>query len=135
MDQGDLYDVLQLDKRADRVLPNGWRMLPPKQVCNRGNACLSCDKFDTDASHAPKLRRQLTETEKLVERRQSAFLAKYGTPMDEDNVWPQGRAAETTSLRQILLSIEDVSDASRAVRGAGANDRSQRSDGAGEKPG
>ncbi len=43
MDQGDLYDVLQLDKRTDRVLPNGWCMLPPKQVCNRGNACLSCD--------------------------------------------------------------------------------------------
>jgi integrase len=126
MDQGDLYDVLQLDKRADRVLPNGWCMLPPKQVCNRGNACLSCDKFVTDASHASELRRQLTDTERLVEQRQAAFLSKYGTPMDDDNVWLQGREAETNSLRQILLSIEDVTNTSQAVRGAGVNDRSQQ---------
>lgn len=125
LDSEDLYDVLQLDKRADRVLPNGWCMLPPKQVCNRGNACLSCDKFVTDASHAPELRRQLADTEQLVEQRQAAFLAKYGTPMDEDNIWLQGRATETTSLQQILLAIEDVSDTSRAVRVAGANDRAQ----------
>jgi integrase len=131
IDQGDLYDVLQLDKRADRVLPNGWCMLPPKQVCNRGNACLSCDKFVTDASHAPELRRQLTETERLVEQRKSTFLAKYGTAMDEDNVWLQGRATETASLRQILLSIENVSDTSQAVRGAGAKDRTQRRDDSG----
>lgn len=135
LDSEDLYDVLQLDKRADRVLPNGWCMLPPKQVCNRGNACLSCDKFVTDASHAPELRRQLTDTERLLEQRQSAFLAKYGTPMDEDNVWAQGRTAETASLRQILLAIEDVSDTSQAVRGAGANDRTQRNDAAGEDAG
>lgn len=110
-------------------------MLPPKQTCNRGNACLSCDKFVTDASHAPELRRQLTDTERLLEQRQSAFLAKYGTPMDEDNVWAQGRAAETASLRQILLAIEDVSDTSQAVRGAGAHDRTQRDDAAGEDAG
>lgn len=125
VDPSDLYDVLQLDKRADRVLPNGWCMLPPKQVCNRGNACLSCDKFVTDANHAPALRAQLTDTERLVEQRQAAFLAKYGTPMGEDNIWLQGRAAETTSLQQLLLAIEDVSDTSQAVRGAGANDRTQ----------
>jgi integrase len=125
MDQGDLYDVLQLDQRADRVLPNGWCMLPPKQVCNRGNACLSCDKFVTDASHGPELRRQLTETERLVEQRKAAFLSKYGTRMDDDNVWLQGRETETNSLRQILLSIDDVSDTSQAVRGAGVSERSQ----------
>ncbi|MDJ0362226.1 site-specific integrase [Rhodococcus sp. H29-C3] len=125
VDPSDLYDVLQLDRRADRVLPNGWCMLPPKQVCNRGNACLSCDKFVTDASHAPALRGQLTDTERLVEQREAAFLARYGTPMGEDNIWLQGRAAETTSLQQILLAIEDVSDTAQAVRGAGANDRTQ----------
>src|SRR5699024_701908 len=122
LDSSDLYDVLQLDKRADRILPNGWCMLPPTQVCNRGNACLSRDKFVTAASHAPELRRQLTDTERLIEQRQSAFQAKNGTRMDENNVWIQGRAAETTSLRQILLAIEDVSGTSQAVRGAGAND-------------
>lgn len=41
-------------RRADRVLPNGWCMLPQKQVCSRGNACLTCDKFVTDASHHDK---------------------------------------------------------------------------------
>lgn len=122
MEEGNLYDVLQLDKRADRVLPNGWCMLPPKQVCNRGNACLSCDKFVTDASHEPELRRQLSDTEQLVEQRKTAFLAKYGTPMSEDNVWLQGREAETTSLRRILLSVRDVTGTTDAVRGAGAND-------------
>ena len=126
MDAGDLYDVLQLDQRADRILPNGWCMLPPKQVCNRGNACLSCDKFVTDASHQPELRRQLTDTEELVKQRKVAFLSKHGTPLGEDNVWIQGREAENASLRQILLSIEDVSDATRAVRGAGASDRRQQ---------
>lgn len=122
MDQGDLYDVLQLDQRADRVLPNGWCMLPPKQACNRGNACLSCDKFATDASHESELRRQLSDTEKLVERRKAAFLHKYGTPMSTDNVWLQGREEESTSLRRILLSIKDVSGTSDVVRGAGVND-------------
>ena len=46
--------------------------------------------------------------------------------MDGDNVWLQGREAETNSLRQIPLSIDDVSDTSRAVRGAGVNERSQQ---------
>ncbi|MDP9444749.1 MAG: site-specific integrase [Actinomycetota bacterium] len=125
MDQGDLYDVLQLDKRADRVLPNGWCMLPPKQVCNRGNACLSCDKFVTDASHGPELRRQLADTERLVGQRKRTFLAKYGAEMDKANVWLQGREAEARSLRRILLSIEDITNTTQAVRGAGVNDRGQ----------
>lgn len=43
--------------------------------------------------------------------------------MNDDNIWLQGREAETTSLRQILLPIEDVTDTSHAVRGAGVNDR------------
>ena len=123
MDPGDLYDVLQLDQRADRVLPNGWCMLPPKQVCNRGNACLSCDKFVTDASHEPELRRQLDDTDRLMNQRKTAFLTKYGTPMGDDNVWLHGRHTEAQSLRQILLAIHDVTDTSTAVRGAGTPDR------------
>lgn len=128
MDQGDLYDVLQLDNRADRVLPNGWCTLPPKQVCNRGNACLSCDKFVTDASHATELRRQLTETDRLVDQRKAAFLTRYGTPMDDDNVWLHGCQTEAQSLRQILLAIQDVTDTSSALRGAGVTDRHQPTD-------
>ena len=37
----DLYDMLQLDQRTDRILPNGWCLLPPRQSCDRRNACFS----------------------------------------------------------------------------------------------
>jgi hypothetical protein len=47
IDGTDLYDLIQLDKRADRILPNGWCTLPPKQLCDKGNACLTCSKFVT----------------------------------------------------------------------------------------
>ena len=50
LDPRDLYELLELDKRADRVLPNGLCLLPPRQSCDRGNACLTCDKFATDRS-------------------------------------------------------------------------------------
>lgn len=118
IDNSDLYDLIQLDKRADRILSNGWCMLPPKQLCDKGNACLSCSKFVTDATHAPQLRSQLTDTEALIERRQVAFTAKYGAPMGETNIWLQGRQAEVDSLNRILLKIDDVS-ANKAVRGPG----------------
>ncbi|WP_349269272.1 hypothetical protein MPNTM1_04892 [Mycolicibacterium parafortuitum] len=116
----DLYDLLHLDKRADRVLPNGWCTLPPKQLCNKGNACLSCSKFVTDATHEPELRRQLDSTTRLIDLRQEAFTSKYGTPMGQDNIWLQGRREEVASLNRILLSISDVTD--RAVRGTGVHD-------------
>jgi hypothetical protein len=41
VDPRDLYDMLELDKRTDRILPNGWCLLPPRQVCEKGNACFS----------------------------------------------------------------------------------------------
>jgi len=117
-DPSDLFDLLQLDQRADRILPNGWCMLPPKQSCNRGNACLTCDKFATDASHAPELNAQLNATQRLVETRQAAFLARFGTPMSNDNVWLAGRHDEITSLRGILLAVEAAPR--QGVRGAGS---------------
>ena len=40
-DPRDLYDMLQLDARTDRILPNGYCLLPPRQSCDRGNACFS----------------------------------------------------------------------------------------------
>ncbi len=121
IDGTDLYELIQLDKRADRVLPNGWCTLPPKQLCDKGNACLTCPKFVTDATHAAELRRQLDATERLVATRQEAFTAKYGSPMGDDNIWLQGRRGEVDSLNRILLSITDVTD--RAVRGAGVTDQ------------
>jgi integrase len=122
IDGTDLYELIQLDKRADRILPNGWCTLPPKRVCDKGNACLVCPMFVTDATHAPELRRQLDATERLIASRQEAFTAKYGSPMGEDNIWLQGRRDEIDSLNRILLSITDITD--RAVRGAGVTDQS-----------
>jgi hypothetical protein len=85
-----------------------------------GNACLTCDKFATDASHTSELSEQLTATRRLVERRRAAFLTRFGTPMSEDNVWLQGRQQEITSLQGILLAVEATPG--RAVRGAGTRD-------------
>jgi hypothetical protein len=82
---------------------------------------LSCSVFVTDASHATELRRQRDATERLVATRQTAFTAKYGTPMSEDNIWLKGRRDEIASLDRILLSITDIT--CRAVRGAGVNDQ------------
>src|SRR5207253_7990959 len=50
IDPRDLYDLLELDSRTDRILPNDWCLLPPCQSCVKGNACLTCDKFATDAT-------------------------------------------------------------------------------------
>ena len=59
IDPRDLFSLIELGKRTDRVLPNGLCMLPPRQTCNRGNACLTCDKFTTDASYLPEHEQQL----------------------------------------------------------------------------
>ncbi|WP_190344840.1 tyrosine-type recombinase/integrase [Streptomyces venezuelae] len=123
----DLYDLLHLDQRADRVLPNGWCMLPPRQVCSKGNASLTCDKFVTDASHRAELQHQLAQTEGLISRRQAQFTARHGEPMGEDNIWLAGRLAESRALAKVLVALNQVSvhedGQLRPVRGAVAADR------------
>ncbi|GGS29455.1 hypothetical protein Snoj_25840 [Streptomyces nojiriensis] len=76
-------------------------MLPPKQVCSTGNACLTCDKFVTDASHRAELEHRLAQTEALITCRQAQFVAHHGEPMGEDNVWLAGRLTETRALRMV----------------------------------
>ncbi|MFF5211024.1 hypothetical protein [Streptosporangium sp. NPDC000396] len=126
-DPSDLFDLMHLDQRADRVPPNGWCLLPPRQVCAKGNACLTCDKFVTDASHRGELERQLEDTENLISRRQTQFTARHGEPMGADNIWLAGRTAETTALRKVLISLDELAMHSdgktRAVRGAGTPGR------------
>jgi len=78
----DLYDMMQLDQRADRILPNGWWLLPPRQSRDRGNACLTCDKFATDATFPPELRAQKDRALALIETRQAAFTARTRRPDD-----------------------------------------------------
>jgi integrase len=124
-DPTDLYDLLQLDQRTDRMLPNGYCLLPPRQVCGKGNACLTCDKFATDATFLPELTGQLRRTGQLAETRQAAFLARTGTPMGEDNVWLAGRRTEQNALRAIITELENNPHAAgpQAVRGAGTTAR------------
>jgi integrase len=131
-DPRDLYDMLQLDARTDRILPNGWCLLPPRQSCDRGNACLTCDKFATDATFLPELRQQKDRTLHLIGQRQQAFAARVGTPMSEDNVWLQGRHRELASLEAIITTLRHQPDTdsmpaqARAVRGVGVAARTDQ---------
>jgi hypothetical protein len=120
----DLYDMLQLDQRTDRVLPNGWCLLPPRQSCDRGNACLTCDKFATDATFLPELRAQKDRTLALIETRQAAFTARTGAPMTPGNVWLEGRQREAAALGAIITTLDAMPETAAhgqpsAIRGAG----------------
>ena len=118
----DLYDMLQLDKRTDRILPNGWCLLPPRQACDRGNACLTCGNFTTDATFLPELRAQKDRTLTLIDTRQAAFTARNGTPMTPGNVWLEGRQREAAALDAIITVLNGAPETAMppgAVRGAG----------------
>lgn len=122
LDPRDLYDMLELDRRSDRVLPNGWCLLPPRQTCTKGNACLTCDKFATDSTFLPELQSQKDRTETLIEQRRAAFLARTGQPMDEDNIWLTGRRQEHDALGRVIIALGQTRLAdgtTQAVRGAG----------------
>ena len=41
MDPADVYELVQLDRHTDRILPNGVCLLPPPKRCDRGNAPLT----------------------------------------------------------------------------------------------
>jgi integrase len=125
-DPRDLYDLLELDRRADRILPNGWCLLPPRQSCDKGNACLLCDKFATDASFLPEHQAHQQRTGQLIADRQRAFQARTGQPMSTDNIWLSGRLQEQDALGRIILRIEQTRLADgtvQAVRGAGVTAR------------
>ncbi len=126
IDPRDLYDLLELDRRADRILPNGWCLLPPRQVCVKGNACLTCDKFATDQSFLPELRTQQARTAELIEQRRAAVFARTGRQMGEDNVWLAGRRQEHDALGRVILTLERTRLAdpnTPAIRGAGVDAR------------
>jgi hypothetical protein len=125
IDPRDLYNALELDKRTDRVLPNGLCMLPPRQACNRGNACLTCDKFATDASYLPEHRQQLAKLDALIDQRKQAFQAKTGQKMSDRNVWLEQRLTERRALTRIIdvLDSDDLTDGASGVQGAGTTAR------------
>lgn len=122
-DPREMFEALALAQRTDRVLPHGYCTLPPRQTCDKGNACLSCTKFVTDQSFEPVLRHQLAETHQLIDQRQAAHTARFGEPMTPDNIWLKGRHAETEGLGRVLLAIESVRSTdgtTTPLRGAGA---------------
>jgi len=119
MDRRDMLDLLQLDRRTDRVLPNGYCLLPPVRSCDKGNACHGCDHFATDRSHLPEIRRQLAETEQLIEHRKAQHLARYGEPMSESNIWLEQRLAEIRSMRLEITALETLADDTAVIRGPG----------------
>ncbi len=122
IDPRDLYDMLELDRRTDRILPNGWCLLPPRQSCIKGNACLTCDKFATDPTFLPELQAQMARTGQLMDQRGAAFQARTGQQMSEDNIWLAGRREEHDALGRIIVKLEQTRLADgtvRAVRGAG----------------
>jgi integrase len=120
IDPRDLFSLIELGKRTDRVLPNGLCMLPPRQTCNRGNACLTCDKFTTDRSYLPEHEQQLHRLDELIAQRQAAFQARTGEEMTADNVWLQQRLTEQRALQKIVTVLGDPGLADhpdQAVRG------------------
>lgn len=123
VDPRDLYDMLELDRRTDRILPNGYCLLPPRQVCGKGNACLTCDKFATDATFLPELQTQMDRTTQLITERRATFQARTGHQMGEDNIWLAGRRRERDALGRIILTLGDTRLADRAVRGVGVDAR------------
>jgi hypothetical protein len=123
MDRRDMLDVLQLDRRTDRILPNGYCLLPPVRSCDKGNACHGCDHFATDRSHLPEIRRQLAATGQLIERRQEQHAARYGEPMSDSSIWLEQRHAEIRSMRLEISALEATGDDISVVRGPGVGGR------------
>ncbi|TDZ98554.1 tyrosine-type recombinase/integrase [Mycobacteroides salmoniphilum] len=98
----DIFDMTQLGKRTDRILPNGVCLLPPLKSCDKGNACLSCGHFATDRTHLDELTGQRAATTALLEQRRAQVLARTGRPLEETNVWVAERLREIASLDAIL---------------------------------
>jgi hypothetical protein len=101
-------------------------MLPPRQTCDRGNACLTCDKFTTDASYLPEHEQQLGKLSELIARRQEAFRARTGEEMSASNVWLEQRLTEQRALEKIITALnapELSCDPDQAVRGPGTGAR------------
>ena len=125
LDPRDLFALIELGKRTDRVLPNGLCMLPPRQTCNRGNACLTCDKFTTDASYLPEHEQQLEKLSELIAQRQAAFRARTGEEMTGSNVWLEQRLTEQRALEKIITVLR-AARARRAPRPGRARRGHQR---------
>lgn len=109
----DIYDMTQLGKRTDRILPNGVCLLPPLKSCDKGNACLSCGHFATDTTHLSELMHQRTATAALLDQRRTQALTRTGRALEDTNIWVSERLREIASLDAIInrLRAEQHNDA------------------------
>jgi len=122
----DLYDLMALDRRTDRILPNGWCTLPPAKSCDKGNACLSCDLFVTDKSFLGVHEGELISTESLIETRQQLHEERTGEPMGENHVWLSARRLEQKSLGLIIKTLKGPTNNGTATRSNGSEARVER---------
>lgn len=122
VDQQALLDVLQLEHRTDRILPNGYCLLPRPKTCERGNACLTCGEFATNASYLTELQGQRDSTLQLIDTRRAQHLQRTGKDMTEDNIWLTARRSEVAALELILSNLTDGNE-SDTVQGAGVAGR------------
>lgn len=114
----DMYDLAQIDRRANRILPNGTCLLPPSRGCDKGNACLSCGHFATDATYLDEHVEQRAKVAAHIEVIQRQFKERRGMDMPDDHVLLQGRRAELSSLDAIIAKLEQQGERA-AVKGAG----------------
>lgn len=121
----DLYDLMALERRTDRVLPNGWCALPPTKSCEKGNACLTCDVFVTDESFRATHEAEAVHLGSLIEYRQQSHKERTGAEMSEDHVWLRQRRLEAAALQGILSAIDSEQATGRGnpVQGAGVASR------------
>ena len=124
IDPVDLYDLSHLTRRADRALPNGLCLLPPTQSCDKGNACLPCPSFATDATHLDEHRSHHSQTTDLIAQRRERYRQRTGTDLPDGNIWLQGRLRELASLEAIIerLSQPDATN-DAGVAGGGCTSR------------
>jgi integrase len=123
VDNVDLLEVLQLEQRTDRILPNGYCLLPRPKVCDRGNACLTCGEFATNATFASELADQRAATARLIQTRKEQHRARTGREMTSDNIWLQARLNEIAALDLILAALTETAGKDGTVRGAGIGGR------------
>jgi hypothetical protein len=106
----DIYEMTQLAARTDRILPNGVCLLPPLKQCDKGNACLGCGHFATDATHLDELRAQLAATQALVVTRRDQYRQRAGRELGDDNIWIIERHREIDSLKAIIDRLASTSN-------------------------
>ena len=100
-------------------------LLPPVTTCDKGNACLSCGHFATDATHLDELIDQRTKTLTLIDVRREQFQARTGRELTDDNVWIHQRRREIGSLDAIIgrLQSTDSAPGTAGIGGAGTAGR------------